>query len=75
MRTDTATSDIDVLVVSDDLTLEAVFTALQDAERDLGRLSVPRCIRATSFAVAVDRAIHFLSRMVERPHVMLVGTE
>lgn len=48
-QTDTATSDIDVLLVSDDLTLEEVFTALQDAERDLGRRVSPTLYTSDEF--------------------------
>jgi len=74
-RTDTATSDIDVLVVSDDLTLDAVFTALQDAERDLGRRVSPTLYTGDEFRRRRRSNHPFLTRMLEGPHVVLVGTE
>jgi predicted nucleotidyltransferase len=70
-QTDTAMSDIDVLVVSDDLTLEELFTALQDAERDLGRRVSPTLYTSDEFR---RRSGHpFLTRVLEGPHVALVG--
>jgi predicted nucleotidyltransferase len=71
-QTDTAMSDIDVLVVSDDLMLEEVFTALQDAERDLGRRVSPTLYTSDEFRRR--RSGHpFLTRVLDGPHVVLVG--
>lgn len=72
-RTDTAMSDIDVLVVSDDLTLEELFTALQDAERDLGRGVSPTLYTSDEFRRRRRSGHPFLTRVLEGPHVALVG--
>lgn len=74
-QTDKATSDIDVLVVSDILTLEDVFMALEDAERDLGRPVSPTLYTSEEFRRR-RRAHHpFLTRVLEGHHVVLVGSE
>jgi predicted nucleotidyltransferase len=74
-QADTAASDIDVLVVSDDLTLEDVFAALQGAERDLGRSVSPTLYTGEEF-LRRRRAHHpFLTRVLEGRHVVLVGSE
>jgi len=72
-QTDTAMSDIDVLVVSDDLTLEEVFTALQDAERDLGRTVSPTLYTSDEFRRRRRSGHPFLIRVLDGPHVVLAG--
>lgn len=72
-QTDTAMSDIDVLVVSDDLTLEEVFTALQDAERDLGRRVSPTLYTSDEFRRRRRSGHPFLTRVLDGPHIVLVG--
>jgi predicted nucleotidyltransferase len=72
-RTDTAMSDIDVLVVSDDLTLEEVFAALQDAERDLGRTVSPTLYTSDEFRRRRRSGHPFLIRVLDGPHIVLVG--
>lgn len=74
-HTDTATSDIDVLVVSDDITLEEVFAALQGAEHDLGRPVSPTLYTSEEFHRRRRSGHPFLTRVLEGPHVMLVGSE
>jgi predicted nucleotidyltransferase len=72
-HTDTAMSDIDVLVVSDDLTLEELFTALQDAERDLGRRVSPTLYTGDEFRRRRRSGHPFLTRVLDGPHVVLAG--
>jgi predicted nucleotidyltransferase len=72
-QTDTAMSDIDVLVVSDDLTLEEVFTTLQDAERDLGRSVSPTLYTSDEFRRRRRSGHPFLTRVLDGPHIVLVG--
>jgi predicted nucleotidyltransferase len=74
-QTDTATSDIDVLVVSDDLTLEEVFTALQDAEQKLGRAVSPTLYTSEEFRRRRRSGHPFLTRVLGGKHVVLVGSE
>jgi predicted nucleotidyltransferase len=72
-QADTAMSDIDVLLVSDDLTLEEVFTALQDAERDLGRRVSPTLYTSDEFRRRRRSGHPFLTRVLDGPHIVLVG--
>ena len=72
-RSDAGTSDIDVLIVSDSLTLGDVFSALAPAERRLGRSVSPTVYTASEFHQA--RRDSFLSRMLANEHVVLLGTE
>jgi predicted nucleotidyltransferase len=72
-QTDPAMSDIDVLVVSDDLTLEEVFTALQDAERDLGRSVSPTLYTSDEFRRRRRSGHPFLTQVLDSPHLALAG--
>lgn len=74
-HTDTAASDIDVLVVSDDLTLEDVFTALQAAEHDLGRSASPTLYTSDEFRRRRHARHPFLTKIFDGTHVVLVGSE
>jgi predicted nucleotidyltransferase len=74
-QTDKATSDIDVLVVSDEVTLEDVFTALQEAERELGRPVSPTLYTSEEFRRRRRTHHPFLTRVFEGRHVVLVGSE
>jgi len=48
-KTDTANSDIDLMVIADDLSYGTLFTALEDASATLGRAVNPQFCRETSF--------------------------
>lgn len=73
--TDTATSEIDVLIVSDVLTLEEVFRALERAEQQLGRRVSPTLYTTAEFRER-RRAKHpLLSKVMGGKHIVLVGTE
>ena len=48
-QTDTAMSDVDLLVVSDELTLEELYAALAPAEESLSGKSIRRCTRRREF--------------------------
>lgn len=71
--TDTAASDIDLLLVSDDLTLEAVYTALAPVERSLGRRVNPTVYTSAEFEERRRSGAGFLSRILQGPHVVVAG--
>ncbi len=73
-RTDTAASDIDVLLVSDDLTLEAVYTALAPVEDQLGRRVSPTLYTSAEFQARRAGETGFLTRILKGPHIVLVGS-
>jgi len=74
-ETDTAASDIDVLLVSDDLALEEVFAALQDAEQRFGRRVSPTLYTSEEFRRRRRDGHPFLTRVLEGKHVVLLGSE
>lgn len=74
-RADTASSDIDVLVVSNELTLEDLFAALESAENHLGRRVNPTLYSVEEFRKR-RRAEHpFLSKVMNGKHIVLLGGE
>jgi len=73
--TDSATSDIDVLLVSDDLALEEVYAALEGAERRLGRRVSPTLYTSEEFQRRRRADQPFLTRVLEGKHVVLEGNE
>lgn len=73
--TDTASSDIDLLVVADELTLEALFSALAPAEASLDRKINPTLYTSREFDARRAAGNHFLTRVLEGEHLMLIGPD
>jgi len=73
--TDRAASDIDVLIVADDLSLEDVFTALEPAERRLGRRVSPTVYTSKEFAKRRASGQPFLTKVLSGKRVVLLGNE
>lgn len=74
-ETDTASSDIDVLLVSDELALDEAFAALQGAEQQLGRRVSPTLYTSEEFRRRRQANYPFLTRVLEGNHIVLVGSE
>ncbi len=72
-RTDTAASDIDLLLVSDELTLEAVYGVLAPAEELLGRRMNPILYTQDEFRRRRADRTGFVTRVLDAPHVVLMG--
>lgn len=72
-QADTAQSDIDLLVVSDDLTLEELYTHLSPAEKRLGRQISPTLYTVPEFNQRRENGNPFLKRVLEGPTVLLKG--
>ena len=68
-----AHSDIDVLVVSDTLTLEPLFAALAPAETALGRTISPTLYTASEFRRRVAQRSPFITKVLGGDHVELLG--
>lgn len=73
--TDTASSDIDLLVVADELTLEALFEALAPVEADLARKINPTLYTLAEFEGRRAAGNPFLTRVFEGEHIVLIGEE
>ena len=74
-ETDRATSDIDVLLVADDLDLEEVFTALEPAEQALGRRISPTVYTTEEFLHRRKARQPFLTKLLTGKHIVLLGSE
>ena len=73
-ETDTASSDIDLLLVSDRLTLEDVYAALAPAENLLGRRIGPTLYTAEEFRRRRAARTGFLTRVLEGRQIVLAGS-
>jgi len=73
-RTDTSASDVDLLVVADDLTLEEVYAALSTAEQVLDRKVNPTLYTSEEFNRRRARGNSFLERVMDGPVIVLSGS-
>ena|SRR5687768_3544419 len=67
------TSDVDLLVVADHLTLEELFSALAPAEKRLGRKINPTLLTAVEVRKRRKARNHFLETVLSGTHVVLIG--
>jgi predicted nucleotidyltransferase len=72
-QADTASSDIDLLVVSDDLTLEDIYTNLSSAEQRLGRQVNPTLYTRNEFRQRRSEDNAFFGRVLAGPTIVLEG--
>lgn len=72
---DTANSDIDLLVVADQLTLETLYSALAPVEAALARKISPTLYTITEFDTRRTAGNPFLTRVLEDEHFVLIGGE
>jgi predicted nucleotidyltransferase len=73
--TDTARSDIDLMVVSDQLSYAEVFGALQQAEAAIGRPVNPNILSAAEWARRRAEESHFVDKVAAQPKIFIVGSE
>ncbi|MGP1680604.1 MAG: nucleotidyltransferase domain-containing protein [Burkholderiales bacterium] len=73
--TETAMSDIDVLIVADNLTLEDVYTALAPAEQQLARRVNPTLYTREEFARRRNAGNPFLAKVLAGETLPLIGKE
>lgn len=71
--TDTASSDIDVLVVAEDLAYADLFERLAPAEATLGRKVSPTLYTSDEFSRRRREDNHFITRVLEQPKIFLIG--
>ena len=74
-RSDTAASDIDVLVLSDSVDYADLFAALQSAEAKLGRTVNPTVYTPANWRKKRKQGIAFVVKVAAQPKVFLIGTE
>ena len=73
-QSDSATSDIDLLVVSDELTLEDLYSRLAATEERLGRQIAPTLYTVGEFNDRRTNGNSFLRRVMEGPTLLLQGS-
>ncbi len=74
-KEDTASSDIDLMLVSDTLTFGETILALQAATESLGREVNPNIFTPQDFAKRLKEGGSFVSRVMAQPKVWLIGGE
>ena len=72
-RADTSASDVDLLIVADDLTLEQVYSALSPVEAMLDRKINPTLYTSEEFDRRRARGNAFLKRVLSGPVIVLSG--
>ena len=71
--TDTASSDIDLLIVANDLALEALYSALAPVEASLDRKISPTLYTRKEYDDRLAAGNPFLTRVLEGEHLVLMG--
>ena len=74
-RRDTASSDVDLMVVSDELTYPDLYVTLEGLSQRLGRAVNPTIYSSREMAQRLARGDAFLKRVLEQPKVWLLGSE
>src|SRR5690606_27079196 len=71
-QTDTASSDIDLLIVSDALTLEKLYAVLAPVEESLARKINPTLYTVQEFERRRKKGSPFLKRVLAGEHIVLI---
>jgi predicted nucleotidyltransferase len=74
-RSDTATSDIDLMVISDSVTYADVYAALEPVSARLGRTVNPTVYSRQQLARRIKQGTAFTMRVLQQPKIWLIGSE
>jgi len=74
-RSDTAASDIDLMVVSDSLTYADLYAAVEQSTARLGREVNPTVYSRKELARRVKQKNAFVTRVMAQPRIWLIGAE
>jgi len=74
-KSDTAASDVDLMVVSDSLTYADLFGALEEAADKLGRPVNPTVYSRAELARRIGEGNAFVTRVLAQPKLWLIGDE
>jgi predicted nucleotidyltransferase len=74
-QTDTQISDIDLMLIGDDLTYVDIFKMLKEAEISLGHKINPSCYTPLEWKQKYRKENHFIQQVIEQPKIFLIGTE
>jgi predicted nucleotidyltransferase len=73
--TDTARSDIDLMIVGDELSYSELYTELQSAERTLHRKVSPTFLSLKDWQRKVSDAGSFIGKVSVSPKILVLGSE
>jgi predicted nucleotidyltransferase len=73
--TDTAASDIDLMIISDEVSYSQVLEAGAQAERRLGRKVNPTVYSPAELRKRLDDGSAFASRVIAQPKIFVIGSE
>jgi len=74
-RQDTASSDIDLMVISDSLSYADMFDAVELASAQLGRTINPTIYSTQELAKRIQQGDAFITRVLAQPKLWLIGGE
>lgn len=74
-KTDTVSSDIDLMVISDELSYGELFTALEEASGTLGRPINPTIMSMEEFRQRIAKQESFLTRVMKQPKIWILGED
>lgn len=74
-QTDTAQSDIDLMLVGEDLSLNEVLTLLLPLEAALGRKINPACYTRSEYSKRLAEPDSFVNRVLAQPTLPLIGND
>lgn len=72
---DTATSDIDLMLISDGLSYAEIFPLLEPCQSQLGRKINPTFYFAKEWSQKRDKQNNFVKKVLDQPKIFLIGTE
>lgn len=72
---DTANSDIDLMIIGNNLTYADVFHLLEKSEIQLGRKINPSFYSPSEWLRKNNEKNHFIKKILEQPKIFLIGTE
>ena len=74
-KTDSASSDIDLMIVSDTLVYADVFPAIEEVSHELGREIQPTIYSTDELASRLKSDNSFIKRVMEQPKIWIIGNE
>lgn len=74
-QTDTADSDIDILLIGDDLNYSDFFSVMQETESQLGRKINPTFYSVDDWKKRLKSDNHFIKSVLNQPKLFLIGDE
>lgn len=74
-RTDTAQSDVDLMIISNDVTYADIFRAFETTSVSLGRKINPTVYSPQEFGKRIKDCNSFVTRVLKLPKLWLIGSE